>query len=226
MLSPFAPKVAGVILGGLLLFAAGGLVQAQADRNLVPVLVAAVDIPAGIPIKPEKMVVTKHFTADTAPLDRIVNIEDLRNKTLRRLVYKGEPIRASDFGSHEMIFSPSPPGYRALTLKLDAAAGVSGFVLPGSRVDVVATGVKDGKATARLVLQNVLVLAVSTTSVLLPEAPKDKDTRDNAPLLTFAVKPLDGLKIAEAQALPGSKITLMLRRPGEDDIVPVPGEKP
>jgi len=59
-----------------------------------------------------------------------------------------------------------PEGYRAMTVKVDDVVGVSGFIMPGSFVDVVAivtpVGQQGGEASgpiSKIVLQNIKVLA-------------------------------------------------------------------
>ena len=56
-----------------------------------------------------------------------------------------------------------PPGMRAVSVKVDEVIGVAGFVLPGTRVDVLVTADVDVAETStsitRMVLQNVQVMA-------------------------------------------------------------------
>lgn len=55
-----------------------------------------------------------------------------------------------------------PEGYRAMTVKVDDVVGVSGFVMPGSFVDVVAVIVPEADnqgPISKIVLQNIKVLA-------------------------------------------------------------------
>lgn len=58
-----------------------------------------------------------------------------------------------------------PEGYRAMTVKVDDVVGVSGSIMPGSLVDVVAIIVPLSQAGAtngpisKIVLQNIKVLA-------------------------------------------------------------------
>jgi pilus assembly protein CpaB len=58
-----------------------------------------------------------------------------------------------------------PVGMRAVTVRVNDVASVSGFVLPGMRVDVLVTGrppTSEGDMTST-VLQNMLVLSAGTT---------------------------------------------------------------
>ncbi len=53
-----------------------------------------------------------------------------------------------------------PPGTSLVTLPINLSSGVAGFVVPGSKVDVLATSRGDDKILAVPILVNVLVLAV------------------------------------------------------------------
>lgn len=59
-----------------------------------------------------------------------------------------------------------PEGYRAMTVKVDDVVGVSGFIMPGSFVDIVAIvlplaqqGAQSSGPISKIVLQNIKVLA-------------------------------------------------------------------
>jgi pilus assembly protein CpaB len=87
------------------------------------------------------------------------------------------------------------PGKRALGVKGDTVIGISGFVLPGNRVDVLATMKRPGsqKKVTKLVLENILVLATGTEV-------QTNDKGEPAPVdvYTLEVTPEDGEKLALA----------------------------
>jgi pilus assembly protein CpaB len=59
-----------------------------------------------------------------------------------------------------------PEGMRAVSVKVDEVVGVAGFVLPGTRVDVLATLTSSSgrdEAATRVILQNVQTLAAGQT---------------------------------------------------------------
>ena len=69
------------------------------------------------------------------------------------------------------------PGYRALSVRVNDVVGVAGYVLPGNRVDVVATvnpTQQPTDMTSKVVLTNVLVLASGTKI--------ERDAKDNKPI--------------------------------------------
>src|SRR5690606_38693445 len=53
-----------------------------------------------------------------------------------------------------------PAGYRAITLKVDRYSGLQGFIHPEARVDIVGAFGNGDSASARVVAQNVRVIAV------------------------------------------------------------------
>jgi pilus assembly protein CpaB len=59
-----------------------------------------------------------------------------------------------------------PEGMRAVSVKVDEVIGVAGFVLPGTRVDVlvtISTNADNDEAATRVILQNVQALAAGQT---------------------------------------------------------------
>lgn len=81
-----------------------------------------------------------------------------------------------------------PAGKRAVTVAVNEVIGVAGFIKPASRVDVIGAMESEGKKTAKVVLQNIPVLAVAqeredsdhrkaklVTSVTLAVSPQESE---------------------------------------------------
>jgi Flp pilus assembly protein CpaB len=105
---------------------------------------------------------------------------------------------------------------RAASIEVNQVSGVSGFVLPGDRVDVLSTidgRSADGNAITKTVLQNVEVLA----------AGQKTDQKENKPLAVQAVTLLVDPQGAEilAHAQHEGEIHLVLRNPDDRDSVEV-----
>lgn len=104
-----------------------------------------------------------------------------------------------------------PPGMRAMSVKVNEVIGVAGFVVPGTRVDVLATVKdKDDKDTiTRTVVSNVLVLAAGT------RYDQDAPRKDGKPIpttvVTVVVTPPDAERISLAST--EGKVMLALRNP-------------
>ena len=101
-----------------------------------------------------------------------------------------------------------PPGMRAVSVRVNDVVSVAGFVQPGTRVDVLATGAQgngnDRQTTT--VLENVAVIAVGKS--LDRNASADGQT---APVITLLVSPDDAQKLALVSQ--EGRIQLSLRNP-------------
>ncbi|HLG30972.1 MAG TPA: Flp pilus assembly protein CpaB, partial [Candidatus Brocadiales bacterium] len=103
---------------------------------------------------------------------------------------------------------------RAITIRVNEIAGVAGFILPGSRIDVILTiEMKEGKhkAVSKVLLENMLVLAVDQ------KMQQDGDK----PVLVNALTLLASPEEAEKLALAGNKGTLQLAMRNGMDATPV-----
>lgn len=113
------------------------------------------------------------------------------------------------------------PNKRAMTVKVDEASGVAGFVTPGSPVDVLATvdkGSFDKNPLSKLILQNLKVLG---TGQKIENRPGDKPVVVNT--VTLEVTPEEGEKLALAAQ--EGKISLILRSYQDQDQAMTSGVK-
>jgi len=103
-------------------------------------------------------------------------------------------------------------GMRAVSIRVNEVVGVAGFVVPGTRVDVLVT-VRGGQASpepqTRVVLSNVQVLAAGT------RYDQERATRDGKPIptsvVTLLLTPEDAEKLTLASE--EGRIMLTLRNP-------------
>ena len=99
-----------------------------------------------------------------------------------------------------------PEGMRAVSVRVNDVIGVAGFVVPGSRVDVILVGSLNGPSdSATTILENVQVLAAGTDVNRDAEGPKP------APVVTLLLTPEDSEKLALVTA--DGRIQLALRHP-------------
>lgn len=102
-----------------------------------------------------------------------------------------------------------PEGMRAVGVKVNDVIGVAGFVIPGSRVDVLLSGSpnKNGELEmSKVILENVQVLAAGQNVT------SDANGRpQNVQVVTLLVGPEESQKLALASA--DGKIQLALRNP-------------
>jgi len=174
--------------------------QSAGKTDAVSIAVASHDLPWGTQLKKEdiqmvsflKDSVTPDYFTDAAQLEGRVAIAPLKLK---------EPILESRLAPNSFtsggISAVVTPGKRALAVKGDKVIGVSGFIKPGNRVDVLVTltDPRDDEEINKLVLQDILVLATGT------EVAKDgKGEKDTAPVdvYTLEVTPDEGEKLALA----------------------------
>jgi pilus assembly protein CpaB len=125
-------------------------------------------------------------------------------------VLENEPITTSKLASRETgagLPPAIPPGLRAISIKVDDVIGVSGFVSPGNRVDLVVTIRRQGDSMTRTVASNVQVLTAGTRRDQTLPKPDAKSTS----VVTLIVSPEDAERIALAQS--EGQIMLVLRNP-------------
>jgi pilus assembly protein CpaB len=111
------------------------------------------------------------------------------------------------------------PNQRAMTVKVDEASGVAGFLTPGSRVDVVVVvdkGDYNKDPLAKLLFQNLKVLG---TGQKLENRPGDKPLI--VPTVTLEVAPEQGERLALAAQ--EGRISLVLRGQGDQQLVETMG---
>lgn len=102
-----------------------------------------------------------------------------------------------------------PEGMRAVAVKVNDVIGVAGFVLPGTRVDIIATGAEQGNGgtdMSKVILENVQVLSAGQNI--------DQDVNgkpQNVQVVTLLVTPEDAQKLALASV--DGRLQLALRNP-------------
>jgi pilus assembly protein CpaB len=140
------------------------------------------------------------------------NISDVVGRGVVISMIPNEPVLDSKLaakGSGAGLTAAIPEGMRAVSVKVNDVIGVAGFVLPGTRVDVLVSGSpnKDNDLEmSKVILENVQVLAagqnVSSDANGKPQ---------NVQVVTLLVGPDDSQKLALASV--DGKIQLALRNP-------------
>ena len=132
-----------------------------------PVIVAATDLDIGAELRPEDLRVVE-WPANGVPKDAFADTAEVIGRGIIYPVIENEPILPNKLASKEAgagLPPAIPPGLRAVSVRVNEVIGVAGYVLPGTRVDVVATvSPTDQKAdmTSKVILTNVQVLAAGT----------------------------------------------------------------
>jgi len=144
---------------------AGGSKKVE-PTDMKDIVVAARPLSVGVTVKPADIKLSKIPTS-AFPKNAFSKAEEVIDRPVISNVLMDEPIlegrlavRGSGLGLAPII----PVGMRAVTVRVNDVSGISGFVLPGMRVDILVTGrppSSDGTITATA-LQNMLVLSAGT----------------------------------------------------------------
>ena len=157
---------------------AAAIVQAPAEKT-VRVMVADRDMQRGERLTadsikwvdwPEKAMSEAYITEATAG-----DATEFEQAVARTSIITGEPIIEAKIvraGSSGLLAAMLAPGQRAVTMRITPETGVSGFVLPGDRVDIYYSESGDGSVSkTELLFEDVRVLAINTVFSENPEAP-------------------------------------------------------
>ena len=136
-----------------------------------------------------------------------------------------EPVtegRLAPVGSAGGLSSVIPDGYRAMTVKVDDVVGVSGFIQPGTLVDIVVTIVPPDTArhrekVSKIVLQNIKVLASGQNI----DKPKNEKDTDRVKSVTLQVTPEQAEKLALAAS--EGRLQLVMRNSVDQGDEKTPG---
>ncbi len=202
------------------------LASAQAyTKNLSNVVVAKVEIPIGTRIVAEQLTVAQ-FPKTVAPDGTFELINDkLVGRVVVTRISPREPItesRLAPVGAAGGLQSVIPDGYRAMTVKVDDVVGVSGFIQPGTLVDIVVTIVppdnaKQREKVSKIVLQNIKVLASGQNI----DKPKNEKETERVKAVTLQVTPEQAEKLALASS--EGRLQLVMRNAVDQGDETTPG---
>jgi pilus assembly protein CpaB len=185
------------------------------STDLKDVVVTARPLGVGVMVKPADIKIVKIPTS-AFPKGGFSKVEDVLDRPVISNILLEEPIlegRLAAKGSGLGLAPTIPVGMRAVTVRVNDVASVSGFVLPGMRVDVLVTGrppSADGDMTST-VLQNMLVLSAGTT--IQPDA---RGQAIQAPTVTLLATP----EQSETLTLAGNegRLQLVLRNSSDQSV--------
>lgn len=191
-------------------------VAANSSKNYVPVVVTATDLTFGTKLDRAQLRVVR-YPKESIPNGAFSSIDSVAGQTTKIFLAAREPITnlklSSRGGGLSMLVRP---GMRATSLEVNQVSGVSGFVLPGDKIDVLCT--VDGRGSSeetvtKTILQNAEVLASGQKTA----------QQDNKPItvqaVTILVDPAGAEKLA--LALHEGRLHLVLRNPEDSDTVQV-----
>ncbi len=200
----------------------GARMAASKPLVMARVVAAAKDIPLGAIVTTADL--TTITIAGEAPKGAILKPEDAVGRGAISEIYQGEPVlesRLAGAGSGGGLAPIIPHGMRACAVRVDEVVGVAGFVLPGMRVDVLASGTPPNlqggtqNTVTETLLQNIQVLSAGT------DYQKDATGKpQQVQVVNLLVTP----EQAEMLSLASNslKIQLVLRNPLDTQVAKVP----
>ena len=191
--------------------------------NTQPIAVAGLDLPWGT-LLTKDMIKTADFLKESLPAGTFSDTSGLIGRTLIFPINANEPILESKLAPNTIqaggVAAVITPEKRAMSVKVDKASGVSGFVKPGHRVDVLVTlrsaGKRKGPIT-KTVLENILVLAAGTQTTRVEKMDK-KQQAAPVNVITLEVTPEEAEKLGLA-ATQGRLLLAMRNFADTDDVV-------
>ena len=224
----FAVLAIAILAGGGLAYGTYNFMQAGPAQTgsipTQPVVVAAADLQIGTALKKDDLQIV-HFPQGAAPEGSFSQAADILDRGLIVPVVKNEPILAAKLASKEAgagLPPVIPEGMRAVSVRVNEVVGVAGYVLPGNRVDVVATASPtDSRSdtTSKVVLANVQVLTAGTRM----EQSQEDTEPTQVTVVTLLVNPEQAERLALAST--EGKIQLALRNPLDQGSPETPGIK-
>jgi pilus assembly protein CpaB len=206
-----------LVLAAVATFAIFRFVQQMPARQVeVPsanVVAAAETIPVGTLIEERHLRIVA-WPARNPVVGAVSDPKELIGRGAVTTIAVNEPVTLGKVAGRE-AGSGMPPvipsGMRAMSVRVNEVIGVAGFVVPGTRVDVVVTVTtkSNDEPMTRTVVSNVQVLTAGT------KFDQDQAMKEGKPIessvVTLMVLPEDGERIALAQN--EGKLNLFLRNP-------------
>ncbi|HET7748463.1 MAG TPA: Flp pilus assembly protein CpaB [Terriglobales bacterium] len=210
-----------LLLIGILALGVGALVSYMVYTTLrrtvatvkqanTQVVVAALDLQVGSKLEDKDLREIRLPGADL-PQGYFQNKADVLGRGVVVPIAKGEFILPSKLAAENAgagLPSLIPPGMRAVSVRVNEVVAVAGFVIPGTRVDVLLTGNPRGtdEPLTTTVLENVEVLAAGQK---LQHSAQGEP--QSVPVITLLVSPEDAQKLTMASN--EGRIQLTLRNP-------------
>jgi pilus assembly protein CpaB len=212
--------IVAILLGGIATFYIWSYLQSKqqeverAKVAMLEVVAAAENIPLGSTIE-QKHLKKVLWPKASVPPGTFTDPGLLIGRTVVSNIVMGEPLMEAKLASGDsragVMAYIIPEGHRAMAVAVNDVAGVAGFVLPSSTVDVIVTTTPPhGDRISKIVLENLRVLAVG-------QKMEEKEGKAiQVPTVTVSITPAE----AEKLALASNVGTLQLLLRGAKDNAP------
>ena len=226
----FTVLLIAMTVGAMFAFGTYRYVQAMpagktSSVTTATVIVAASNMDVGTALRAEDLREIE-WPAKSVPEGAFHKREELVGRGLIQPIVAFEPILPGKLASPEAgagLPPVIPEGMRALSVRVNDVIGVAGYVLPGTRVDVLVTvnpTDQRDNITSKVILPNVQVLTAGTRI----ERDVEKDKPVNVSVVTLLVDPEQAERLTLAST--EGKIQLALRNPLDKTAPETMGVKP
>ena len=199
---------------------------AQRVDAMTQVVVAAKPMVIGTAITAKDVKLVAWPASSLVP-GAITDIKAAVDRGLLASVLENEPLtndKLAPIASGAGLSPAIPAGMRAISVRVNDVIGVAGFIVPGSRVDVVVTIRRPNDSMTRTAASNVQVLTAGTRKDQENPGASTKRPGDSGDtVVTLMVTPRDAERIALAQS--EGQIMLVLRNPLDTDTALAAGIK-
>lgn len=174
--------IASLVLGLLVFAGLNGMGANEEAKpvNTINVVVAKQDIAPKTIIK-ESMVEVREVPASMVSDDAVREVSDIINKPAKVEILKDDIISTRKVLMDITMAGFTgdiPPECRAISIAITDVTGVAGFAKPGDYVDVMLIAKGEEKMTGRIVLQDVLLLAINKNTEQKQKATGDGSSGD------------------------------------------------
>lgn len=218
--APVIMLVVALLIAGIISYWIYGFLKEKSEVKTVAVTdtqqvtVAAFDMSWGTVIT-EELIKTTPYVKESLPVGYFAAPSSIVGRVVIFPIKVNEPITESKLAPVNItsggLAAVVTPKKRAMAVKVDKVIGVSGFVKPGHRVDVLVSldpykeeGVPSN--ITKIVLENILVLAAGPQ---IDQSGKQKEESAAVDVITLEVTPEEGEKLALAST--EGKLQLALR---------------
>jgi pilus assembly protein CpaB len=218
----FILALTGAVLCGLIavMLITRYLSQVEAfTKDLGNVVIAKQEIPLGAKITADQLALAQ-IPNGSVPEGAFKKIDQVVGRVAITPIGVRETITSMKLapeGTGGGLSAVIPEGYRAMTVKVDDVVGVSGFVMPGSYVDVVAVITPQGQQSesqgpiSKIVLQHIKVLASGPKI----DSPQNQREPSNVKAVTLQVTPEQAEKLVLASN--EGKLQLVMRNYSDEE---------
>jgi len=217
--APVVMFVAALLIAAVVAFWSYGVLQkktgpATGEGAMQTITVAAFEIKLGTVLTAD-LLKTRPYVKESLPQGYFPNSAAAVGRVALYPIQVNEPVTESKLapvnvkaGGMAAVVSPKK---RAMAVKVDKVIGISGFIRPGHRVDVLVSLDKSEEdkvpnTITKIVLENILVLAAGPE---IEEAEGKKEKPVTVDVITLEVTPVEGEKLALAAT--EGKLQLALR---------------